>query len=265
VRYPADVRHLKRAPLLFDGLRAAIGVGTDGLVHAELTHRSLADLRPPGNRSEPIEETLGEHGDVVAAGSRVLNGVGLFLRADGTVWVFDRGQPLLLRRGGHWRAIPFHSLTTGLGVIAGSAEVAALVTRVALLASLEGEGAILAVVDDAEAVEGVVESKDRYDRAHDGVAGRMTPEERLHLVVNAEFPDVETLQRLAVIDGATIVDRSGRLVAYGAVVRSEASRGEGARTAAARTLSRFARLVIKVSEDGPVTVFRRGEELAAVL
>lgn len=260
VRYPPDFRHLKRAPLLFDGLRAAVAVGADGLVHGDLTHRSLALLEAP------VDETLAAHGDVVAAGSRALDGVGLFLRADGSVWVFDRGQPLLLRRGGHWRAIPFASLTAGLGALAGSATVAGLVVRAALLASLEGEGAILAVAEDAAAVASMVEDKDRYDLVHHHLAeGPGSKESRLHQVVDADHPDVETLLRLAVIDGATIVDRQGRLVAYGAVVRSEASQAEGARTAAARNLSRAALLVVKVSEDGPVTVFRHGAELAAVL
>jgi DNA integrity scanning protein DisA with diadenylate cyclase activity len=71
--------------------------------------------------------------------------------------------------------------------------------------------------------------------------------------------------RLAGLDGATVVDREGRLLAYGAVVTSTDSQHEGARTAAARTLSETALVVLKVSVDGDITVFRQGRAVSTLL
>jgi hypothetical protein len=65
------------------------------------------------------------------------------------------------------------------------------------------------------------------------------------------------------MDGATVTDRSGRLLAAGAILRHPASSDfehggviEGARTTAAMAASRFGP-VLKVSEDGVITFFDR--------
>jgi hypothetical protein len=74
-----------------------------------------------------------------------------------------------------------------------------------------------------------------------------------------------TLARFAALDGATVLDLDGRLLAYGAIVTTADSQHEGARTAAATTLSRTAEIVLKVSVDGDITVFRAGEVVATLL
>jgi DNA integrity scanning protein DisA with diadenylate cyclase activity len=71
--------------------------------------------------------------------------------------------------------------------------------------------------------------------------------------------------RLATLDGATVLDREGRLLAYGAIVTSADSQHEGARTAAARTLSETAQVVLKVSVDGDITIFRDGTAVTTLL
>ena len=61
----------------------------------------------------------------------------------------------------------------------------------------------------------------------------------------------------------TVVDRNGRLLAFGAILRHDATAllgpapAEGARTTAALVASRFGP-VLKVSEDGVVSCFLRG-------
>ena len=71
------------------------------------------------------------------------------------------------------------------------------------------------------------------------------------------------LEALASLDGALVTDRSGRLVAFGAILRHDASdlpglaAAEGARTTAALAASRFGP-VLKVSEDGVISCFLDG-------
>jgi hypothetical protein len=223
-------------------------------------------FRPELNKQRPFEEFLGDSGALVAASTRALEGIGFFLRADQTIWVFQQGSPFLIRRGGRWRAIPLNSLTAAIAGLVGSSEIGGLITRAAVAASLEGHGAILAVVDDASKVDHLIADRDRYDLAQRAVPrADDEPERVVHRLIRADPSNPRTLTRLSSIDGATVLDTSGRLIAYGAVVASPGSAGEGARTAAARGLSRDARVVLNVSEDGPITVFIDGEEVGAML
>jgi DNA integrity scanning protein DisA with diadenylate cyclase activity len=111
----------------------------------------------------------------------------------------------------------------------------------------------------------VVSLKDRYDLRNDIDPLAMQFETRLHHLIDAEDLDEHTLVRLAMLDGATVLDRKGRLLAYGAIVSSADSEHEGARTAAARTLSETALVVLKVSVDGDITIFRDGSAVATLL
>lgn len=62
------------------------------------------------------------------------------------------------------------------------------------------------------------------------------------------------LQEILGIDGATILDRKGRIIATGAIVKVEGGSASGGRLAAAKSLSKYG-LAIKVSEDGTITGF----------
>ncbi len=137
--------------------------------------------------------------------------------------------------------------------------------RAAFTISAEPHGAILAIVEDASSIDDVVSLKDRYD-LRDGIdPAARRPETRLHHLLDAEDLDEHTLARLATLDGATIIDRDGHLLAYGAIVTTADSDHEGARTAAARTLSRDAIVVLKVSVDGDITVFQSGSPVTTLL
>ncbi len=142
---------------------------------------------------------------------------------------------------------------------------AALVARAAFMISTQPRGAILAIIDDPDDLDGIVSPKDRYDLRNEIDPRAMRVETRLHHLIEAADLDEETLVRLAGLDGATVVDRDGNLIAYGAIVTSSDSQHEGARTAAAKTLSLTALVVLKVSVDGDITVFREGRAVSTLL
>lgn len=56
------------------------------------------------------------------------------------------------------------------------------------------------------------------------------------------------------MDGATIPDKNGYILAIGAIVPVAGDVGEGGRAAAARTLAKYG-AAFKVSQDGPVTMY----------
>lgn len=89
----------------------------------------------------------------------------------------------------------------------------------------------------------------------------------LHLLEGRSATDLDpsVFAALASLDGATVVDPVGRLLAAGAILRHPAiddlhpsGASEGARTTAAIAASRFGP-VLKVSEDGVITFFDRGK------
>ena len=63
------------------------------------------------------------------------------------------------------------------------------------------------------------------------------------------------LQEILGIDGATILDKKGRIIAAGAIVKVEGGSASGGRLAAAKSLAKYG-ISIKVSEDGTITGFR---------
>jgi hypothetical protein len=262
--YPRDVRAAKRAPLLFDGQRSVLLVDPEGLARTELQRHRFARLTPNAEPSPAGRGDRWDSGALVADATRALGGVGFFVRADRSIWTFVEGQPLLVRRGERWTAFPLE-LTTAIANMIGGGEVAALVARAAFIISAQPQGAILAIVDDPVRLEGVVSQKDRYDLRDEIDPRAMRVETRLHHLIDAVELDEETLVRLAGLDGATVVDRDGNLIAYGAIVSSSDSQHEGARTAAAKTLSLTALVVLRVSVDGGITVFREGRAVTTLL
>jgi hypothetical protein len=250
--YPADLRAAKRAPLLFDGQRSLLLVDTQGHARFELQRHRLDQLHSSATPGTMSPEFL-ESGSLVAEATRRLGGLGLFLRADHTIWAFVDGQPLLLRRSAHWTAFPLE-LTAFIASLIGGGRAAGIVVQAAyILSALSARGhggAILAIANDRDSLDGVVSPKDRYDLRNEVDRMAMRP---------------ETLARLAGLDGATIVDRDANLLAYGAIVTSSDSQQEGARTAAARTLSQTADAVLMVSQDGDITVFHAGGAVATLL
>jgi hypothetical protein len=263
-RYPADVRAAKRAPLLFDGQRAVLLVDTEGRARTELQRHRFDRLVPGFQTSDTLDEDAVASGAVVAEATRALGGLGFFLRADRSIWTFVDGRPLLVRRGEHWTAFPLE-LRTAIDHLIGGGAGAALVAQAAFMISAQPRGAILAIVDGARELDGIVSAKDRYDLRNDIDPAGMRPETKLHHLIETRELDVHTLVRLATLDGATVLDRGGGLVAYGAVVTSSDSQHEGARTAAARTLSETALIVLKVSVDGDITIFHDGAVVTTLL
>jgi hypothetical protein len=263
--YPDDVRAAKRAPLLFDGQRSLLVVDPEGRARTELERHRLDRLTGGARPTAPTDgDDLVESGSLVANATAVLGGMGFFLRADRSIWTFADGQPLLVRRAEHWTAFPLE-LSASIENIIGSGSVAALVVRAAFVISSQPGGAIIAIVDDPQNLDGVVSLKDRYDLRHELDAAAMRPETRLHHLIDAEELDDRILVRLATLDGATVLDRAGRLLAYGAIVTTADSEHEGARTAAAKTLSHHACVVLKISVDGDITIFRDGVAVTTLL
>jgi hypothetical protein len=265
LEYPGQLATRTRTPLLFDGTYRAIVVSPSGTVVQGIGRSTLPQVSRAATGIDVFDELTGTEGSLTAAASAAFAGVGVYARADQSIWIFDAGIPLFLRRSNRWRPIAVASFARSVAEL-GRAEpvVAERVARAALSCSLRGSGALLAIADDDDSLAGQVPDKDRY-LAH-LAADDETQRDDLHRLIGpADIASPGALGNLAQLDGATIVDPRGELLAFGAIVRSTDSRAEGARVAAARALSAHVNVAMSVSQDGPITVFHRGEPVLRLL
>jgi hypothetical protein len=98
----------------------------------------------------------------------------------------------------------------------------------------------------------------------DGIGDKMR--ERIYRLFDASLGEanVRTISRavlaeLAGIDGGVVLDNAGRILAYGAVLKTSGkfSPSEGSRTKAAISASRYG-IAVKVSADGDITFYEGG-------
>lgn len=179
--------------------------------------------------------------------------------------VFAEGAELFTFRGAGWHLLDLQAKYRMWAEAVGEDALAMRIFQTALDLADAREGALFVMARDANtAVAQLVAPADRLDSTHANVpdAG---PSRRdlLHLLAGRSITDLDpnVLAALASLDGAIVMDRGGRLLAAGAILRHPSTAEsektgviEGARTTAALAASRFGP-VLKVSEDGIITFF----------
>ena len=180
--------------------------------------------------------------------------------------VFADGAEIFAFRAGAWHLLDIAAKYELWARAVGDLELATRLFQTALDLADAREGALFVVLRDPNAaVTQLVATGDRLDipAPPEKPAEGPTRRDLLHLLEgrSAQGLDPSVFAALASLDGAIVVDRSGRLLAAGAILRHPQSVDmefgaivEGARTTAAMAASRFGP-VLKVSEDGVITFF----------
>jgi hypothetical protein len=185
--------------------------------------------------------------------------------------IFAEGTEMFTFRGAAWHLVDAQAKYRLWADAVGDEPLAARIFQTARDLSDAREGALFVVVREPDvAVPQLVPAADRLDlpiRELDERDGSEGPSRRhlLHLLERRTITDLDpsVFMGLAALDGATVTDRTGRLLAAGAILRHPPSDQldaggsvEGARTTAAMAASQFGP-VLKVSEDGIITFFDR--------
>jgi hypothetical protein len=183
--------------------------------------------------------------------------------------VFAEGAEVFSFHSAAWHLLDLKAKYEIWSDAVGNASLALRLFQMALDLADAREGALFCVLRDPEdAVPQLVAPADRLDLpAPPQLPGAVPVSRReiLHLLEGRTATDLDpsVLSTLASLDGAIVVDRDGRLLAAGAILRhpqsDELAQGgfiEGARTTAAMAASRFGP-VLKVSEDGEITFYDR--------
>lgn len=249
--------------------RLAEGVHTLFLASADGRLLNIIDIRrwASGARQnsltarpfQPHARATVQHGHVCAV-----------LSPSREIKIFAEGTEMFTFRGAAWHLVDAQAKYRLWADAVGDEPLAARIFQTARDLSDAREGALFVVVREADvAVPQLVPPADRLDvpiREPNG-DGPEEPSRRhlLHLLERRTITDLDpsVFMGLAALDGATVTDRSGRLLAAGAILRHPPSEHldagggvEGARTTAAMAASQFGP-VLKVSEDGVITFFDR--------
>ena len=185
----------------------------------------------------------------------------------GEIKLFAEGAQVLAFRHAHWHLLDLRAKYELWAEGVGNGRLAERLFQTALELADARQGALFVVLrDPADAAPRLVASSDRSDVRPTEPArpAGSAPNRRdlLDLVTSRSVTELEptVLAALASLDGATVTDVNGHLIAAGAILRHahEPSTGgdiiEGARTTAAMSASQFGP-VLKVSEDGLISFF----------
>lgn len=172
----------------------------------------------------------------------------------GDIYLFSGGQLLLARRSARWRGFPVSALRAS-GWFGTSQRTLTPRVKTAVLTSLIDasaghHGACLGIVINSRsvsAIENLVSIDERWNSDRN---------ERRKMFQTVSFLDLSRRHRLELLsmDGATLLDQSGMILAAGAILTVGGGSPGGGRTAAARAISSYG-VGIKVSQDGPVTAY----------
>jgi hypothetical protein len=249
--------------------RLADGVRTVFLANSEGRLLDIIDIERWGNQAcrqqtlqvpcakafQPHARATLQHGHICAV-----------LSPSREIKVFAEGAELFTFRGAAWHLLDLQAKYKLWAEAVGEDSLAMRIFQTALDLADAREGALFVVARNAQgAVSQLVAPADRLDRSIAGSAGGAAPSRRdlLHLLEGRSATDLDpnVLAALSSLDGAIVVDTSGRLLAAGAILRhppteeaDDSGIVEGARTTAALAASRFGP-VLKVSEDGVITFF----------
>ena len=203
------------------------------------------------------------HEDLAYLMSFIRGGVALITAtAVGDLYVVFPGGVIFVKRQGRWRYLNTQSLFEKIiGYLPKSS--AAAMTTIALSLSFERTGALLCIVDKQD-VEKAVPDHRRSDRSNAALRS-LSSELKISNTAHQKL-----LRSAAGIDGAVLFDRDGEVLDMACLIPSPsdeelARRGiklgsglVGARSTAARNCSIYG-LAIKISDDGPITVFENGK------
>lgn len=183
--------------------------------------------------------------------------------------VFAQGAYVLAYRHASWALLDLQSKYELWADAVGNPALALYLFRTALDLADSRQGALFVVLrDPAYSVSQLVSLPDRLDIGLTEVGAQSaapTRRDLLYLLTGRRVTELEptVLAALASLDGATVSDQEGNLIAAGAILRhpdgglaGDDAIIEGARTTAAMAASRFGP-VLKVSEDGGITFFDR--------
>jgi hypothetical protein len=268
-KYSQQLTAIKSFYRLSDGLKTMFLVNREGTV---LDVIGIDQYAPSANGGTPPQldvpgpSAYRAHA-LATAGNR---NIGVVLSASREIKVFAQGVEVFSFRNARWHLLDMQAKYEMWEKAVGNQALARRVFQTALDLSDARQGALFVVLHDpAKSLPQMVAPADRLDAPRNKPGDAPDRVQLLYMLrgQTAVNLDPTILSGLARMDGATVMDGSGRLLAVGAILLHaeppdphSALAVEGARTTAAMAAARHA-AVIKVSEDGLITFYEKQEKI----
>lgn len=266
--FPETFLQAKRYKALSDGFRSAYVISANGDV---VDFVDLEDLTRADLTEKHFFPSWAERMARASRGGKR----GIALSRQGDILIFEEGTLRFSYRFGRWQ---YWSHSFLLGLLRNQARaqrvspsqvgrVIGPIYRAALDISFRRSGGLFVILKNRENLRKLVRSGDAV-----GDDQRLSADADFDAIFNGKT--IKTVHRtiaveLASLDGAIVIDNTGNIRAYGAVLKTglraanKGKRVEGSRTQAAIAASQYG-LTIKISSDGDITVFAGGEEYISV-
>ena len=253
VPYTGALVSIKGFHRLCDGLHTVFLVNPDGmlvdLVDVDRYARAFGDVALPA----PSPERYRAHCLATATGGNIC----LVLTPNGEIKIFSGGVQIFHFLEGCWHLTDLREKYHEFHYAIGGTVLAQRLFTVALNLAEHRRGGLFVVLDRDEFAADLVAPEDLLENQPAGFSKQVHYLLRGKSVIDLELT---VLQSIARVDGGIVMDRQGRLLAFGAILRTTgepAPAQEGGRTTAAVYASRFG-MAVKISEDGVVSFYRGG-------
>ncbi|WP_406697663.1 hypothetical protein V5E97_02245 [Singulisphaera sp. Ch08] len=273
--YGVELTSLKSIHRLCDGKRTLFLVDREGKLADIIDVERWASAIPGAGSSDiPSARAYTAH----ARATRVCGHVCLVLSPNQEIKLFAGGLQAFVFAHGRWRILDPAAKFAVWEAATAHPTLARMLFQTALdLAESRQGGLFVVATDPGSAVGRLIAPHDLLDpdaKVPCGPPPELTPGDplaklALHYLArgrNVTELAPSVLEALAGLDGAVVTDRNGGLIAFGAILRNDASQlsspitAEGARTTAALVASRYGP-VLKVSEDGLISCFLNGAKV----
>ena len=265
LRYSSALTSIRSFPHLCDGTHTVALVDTQGrwidIVDVEQWSGPGGGVLPlpsPSAYRAHCRATLGS------------DNLCLVLTPNGEIKVFARGVQVFSLLNGRWRLTDLEWKYRRWADAVQDVALANLVFQVALDLADSRSGGLFVILDDAASAKGLVSPGDLLTHPEpETLAVRAAdPKRSVYYLLNGRrATDLRpaVLRTLAALDGGTVVDREGRLLAFGAILShhnevqttiKQLPQG-GGRSVAALAASRYGKS-LKISEDGIISFFESG-------
>ncbi len=267
--YGVDLTSLKSIHRLCDGKRTLFLVDQQGKLVDIIDVKRWAAEEGEESDETPCARPYTAH----ARATRGSGHVCLVLSPNQEIKLFAAGAQAFAFAHGRWRILDPQSKFTIWRNAVQNVQLARVLFQAALDLAENREGGLFVVVSDPrEAIGRLIAPHDLlaaeppYGPPPELTPGDPLAKRALHYLArnrDVTVMDPSILESFAGLDGALATDRAGRLLAFGAILRHDATSFppliavEGARTTAAIVASKFGP-VLKVSEDGVVSCYLNG-------
>lgn len=183
--------------------------------------------------------------------------VAIVLNRLGEILIFKNSQLIFIKRSGKWQLFAHEDCIGKLYPTIFKKKLRQSIYETCIDISFARSGGCIIIIDNKNIKElkKLVNTNDRVDIATSNVKSQV-----ISAMIRRTFENLDRRlrQEFLALDGATVLDQTGKIIAVGAIISVPSGSDGGGRRAAALKGSEFG-IGIKISEDGEIVAFKNKE------